>query len=384
MAVAVVSDAEQPHLGKFLRASKAFQPGDLLLREEPLLRLRRWQDALAAANALRKAQLFVPEGESPSMRRLQQATASEADPETALFVRSVVHFNSFGAGPSGREQVVFPTLARANHSCLPNCLVDADLGTLRAVRPITIGEEVTVSYLDDAGLLMDVKSRQKELQERYEFRCQCRRCTSVDDTRRFSCTCGGDQLPERGRLRCQQCERSSEGSELFEAEEKAAKSLEAARSGDLEEEDEGHELMKCHRFTSKHPHHQLTFALANEFAFPDPEASQQAVLTILDLVLQMPCQLALETGRDLARRLAKNGKEEPARKALQQAAAVAMVLDGKSSIEEVLAEWGETRQRPVRILRIFVPWPCRFVKIGLGTRDTRDLTEGERERGTRD
>lgn len=28
---------------------------------------------------------------------------------------------------------------------------------------------------------------------------------------------------------------------------KAAKSLEAARSGDLEEEDEGHELMKCHR-----------------------------------------------------------------------------------------------------------------------------------------
>lgn len=29
---------------------------------------------------------------------------------------------------------------------------------------------------------------------------------------------------------------------------KAAKSLQAARSGDLEEEDEGHELMKCHRF----------------------------------------------------------------------------------------------------------------------------------------
>ncbi|CAK9061466.1 unnamed protein product [Durusdinium trenchii] len=34
-------------------------------------------------------------------------------------------------------------------------------------------------------------------------------------------------------------------------------------------------------------------------------------------------RLALETGRDLARRLAKNGKEEPARKALQQARAMA-------------------------------------------------------------
>lgn len=33
----------------------------------------------------------------------------------------------------------------------------------------------------------------------------------------------------------------------LDALRKAAKSLQAARSGDLEEEDEGHELMKCHR-----------------------------------------------------------------------------------------------------------------------------------------
>ena len=45
------------------------------------------------------------------------------------------------------------------------------------------------------------------------------------------------------------------------------------------------------RFTSKHPSHHLSFALANEFAFPDPEKSQQVVLKVLDLVLQMPCQL---------------------------------------------------------------------------------------------
>lgn len=107
MAVAVSSDAERPHLGKFLRASKAFEPGvpqknliwfhcncrsrevpaknnrilshqnqsgklsncgakvayihdeDLVLREEPLLRLRRWpQDALSAAPRLREASQF--------------------------------------------------------------------------------------------------------------------------------------------------------------------------------------------------------------------------------------------------------------------------------------------------------------------------------------
>ncbi|CAL1167485.1 unnamed protein product [Cladocopium goreaui] len=224
MAVAVVSDAERPHLGKFLRASNAFKPGDLVLCEEPVLRLRRWNpEALSAASRLREAQLFVPEGDSAAVRRLRQATASEADPETSLFVRSVVHFNSFGAGPSGRDQVVFPTLARANHSCLPNCLVDGDAGTLRAVRPISVGEEVTVSYLDDAGLLMDISSRQKELQERYEFRCQCQRCTSVDDTRRFSCPCGGDRLPlDKSRLRCLACKETMEAAELFEAEEHLA------------------------------------------------------------------------------------------------------------------------------------------------------------------
>jgi len=233
---------------------------------------------------------------------------------------------------------------------LPNCLVDGDAGTLRAVRPISVGEEVTVSYLDDAGLLMDISSRQKELQERYEFRCQCQRCTSVDDTRRFSCPCGGDRLPlDKPRLRCLACKETMEAAELFEAEEKAAKSLQAARSGDLEEEDEGHELMKCHRFTSKHPHHQLTFALANEFAFPDPEASHQAVLTILDLILDMPCQLAIETGRELARRLRSSGKEESAGDVLLKAASVTMLLDGKQSIEEVLEDWGEAKTRPVKV-----------------------------------
>ena len=76
----------------------------------------------------------------------QMPCCTKAEPE-ALFVKSVLHFNSFGAGPAGQDQatevasswetpaffeqcraflaprssqVVFPTLARANHSCLPN------------------------------------------------------------------------------------------------------------------------------------------------------------------------------------------------------------------------------------------------------------------------
>ena len=74
---------------------------------------------------------------SPEGSNLENSEGTcQADPETSLFVRSVVHFNSFGAGPSGREQVVFPTLARANHSCLPNCaLVHGSIDSLFETRP---------------------------------------------------------------------------------------------------------------------------------------------------------------------------------------------------------------------------------------------------------
>ena len=119
------------------------------------MRVRRWQDALPQAERLRRAQLFVPCSDGPAVRAFR-----EAEP-MARFVRGVVQFNSFGAGVSGREQVVFATLARANHSCRPNGLVDGDAGTLRAVRAIARGQEVTVSYLSDADLLMDISSRRE-------------------------------------------------------------------------------------------------------------------------------------------------------------------------------------------------------------------------------
>ncbi|CAJ1405577.1 unnamed protein product [Effrenium voratum] len=341
----VVSDPSQPELGHFLRATQRFEPGDLVLQEAPLLRLRgrKWAEALPQVPRLREARLFVPTADSLAVRRMRAAVAREADPDAALFLRSVLHFNSFGAGTAGQDQVVFPTLARANHSCLPNCLVDGDLGTLRAVRPVESGEELSVSYLDDAALMLDIKSRQKELQERYEFRCRCLRCTSDDDTQRFCCSCKGDLLPRGAALRCLSCGLEPPAPEvrrLREAEAKAATSLQAARSGDLEEEDEGHELIKCHQFTSQHPRHGLSFALANEFAFPDPEVAKKIVLEVLDLVLKMPCQLAIDTGRDLAARQ----KGPLAVQTLMQAAAVAKLLDGKNSIEEVLKEWGETRK----------------------------------------
>eukprot|EP00435_Cladocopium_sp_Y103_P058465 s1209_g20.t1 len=57
-------------------------------------------------------------------------------------------------------------------------------------------------------------------------------------------------------------------------------------------------------------------------------------------------RLAIETGRELARRLRSSGKEESARNVFLKAASVTMLLDGKQSIEEVLEDWGEAKMRP--------------------------------------
>jgi len=61
-----------------------------------------------------------------------------------------------------------------------------------AIRPIQPGEEVSISYVDTAGLK---SMRQKELRERYKFKCGCEECEGkeerVDPREAFEC-------PEKG------------------------------------------------------------------------------------------------------------------------------------------------------------------------------------------
>jgi len=60
------------------------------------------------------------------------------------------------------------------------------------IRPIAKGEEVSISYVDTAGLR---SMRQKELRERYKFECKCEECERkeerVDPREAFEC-------PEKG------------------------------------------------------------------------------------------------------------------------------------------------------------------------------------------
>lgn len=72
----------------------------------------------------------------------------------------------------------FPLQSCMNHSCCPNAKAfksenDRDgQTTIIALRPIEIGEEVTISYIDEE---LPYEERQKLLAD-YGFRCKCPKC----------------------------------------------------------------------------------------------------------------------------------------------------------------------------------------------------------------
>ena len=71
-----------------------------------------------------------------------------------------------------------------NHSCNPSVYwtFDGKYMSLKCVRPIRKGEEIFLSYLGD--LVETRRSRQKELQDGYAFRCACSRCKAEEAAER--------------------------------------------------------------------------------------------------------------------------------------------------------------------------------------------------------
>ena len=80
--------------------------------------------------------------------------------------------------PEGRPlgSVLDPIVAAMNHSCIPNAFVFGEGHQLRvrSLRPLTAGEEVTISYVDRA---FAAAIRHEELETKYFFKCKCKALT---------------------------------------------------------------------------------------------------------------------------------------------------------------------------------------------------------------
>ncbi|KAF8259853.1 hypothetical protein EI94DRAFT_1812609 [Lactarius quietus] len=91
-------------------------------------------------------------------------------------------------GHNALYSAVFETFARINHSCCPNAMFrwdkDTFSGEIRAMRPISEGEEVTIAYFQDILEPATITHyRQKYLLEAYKFKCTCPVCARSSKAR---------------------------------------------------------------------------------------------------------------------------------------------------------------------------------------------------------
>lgn len=170
--------------GQGLVATRDFQVGEVVMREDPLIdmplkvfdnpdmdRVERWLDRKVNGLTCQQRQIYF---ELSDCRSDLRADDSE---KTALgiFWTNCMNFIDESAA-------VFPEMARTNHSCAPNTEFITNKGLtqqeLIAVQPIKQGQEITLSYLAANGEGSDIaKKRQEYLREYYGFQCVCAACT---------------------------------------------------------------------------------------------------------------------------------------------------------------------------------------------------------------
>jgi hypothetical protein len=114
---------------------------------------------------------------------------------------NIFYNNNFALSGPNEKRAVFLTVARLNHSCIPNAQGNLNAAlpggqfTIHALREIDKGEEITISYLHDE---LGVRStRQKWLKEGYGFECACEICIASGSGQRH-------EQSHRRRLKIQQ------------------------------------------------------------------------------------------------------------------------------------------------------------------------------------
>jgi SET domain-containing protein len=89
---------------------------------------------------------------------------------------------------AGSCDAVFFTISRINHSCIPNATFlwneKKAKQEIRAVKDITAGEEITISYFNCT--FYNKAQREDVLMRQYNFRCSCMACKDVENSTSFA------------------------------------------------------------------------------------------------------------------------------------------------------------------------------------------------------
>ena len=196
--------AELEDRGRGLVATKRMVSGDLVVRDEAVIRVEAEADTWQAGEAIQRqvdklsaekrkefykltkmqrlldiCDEFVAAAGDNSDQIRKAKMASMYKDVTAIFYNNDIS----GADDS---KCLFLTLALLNHSCAPNTAW-ARAGDnvrqleLRAIRDIEVGEEVTVNYISVEGRYSDTAARQTRLRAGWDFTCVCRLCETGEE-----------------------------------------------------------------------------------------------------------------------------------------------------------------------------------------------------------
>lgn len=117
----------------------------------------------------------------PFVRRLLQIYANNAIPMPERFLVTCDELEI-------QVSQLSPTVARFNHSCLPNALFEwrEDKQVVLAACDIKKGEEIFVSYLGSACWHCETKERQELFVTRFGFSCACSLCATITGKKNIS------------------------------------------------------------------------------------------------------------------------------------------------------------------------------------------------------
>eukprot|EP00668_Euglena_longa_P032138 GGOE01041429.1.p1 GENE.GGOE01041429.1~~GGOE01041429.1.p1 ORF type:complete len:334 (+),score=50.75 GGOE01041429.1:26-1003(+) len=186
----------QPVAGKGLGlvATRPIQKGERFWAERPILILppegTTLRQLIAQLPSIEEREQFVCEMVDQLGESSRDAFWGLADAHTCgggKTAYGIACTNGLSLG--GQEAVagIFPTIARLNHSCMPNVhnqwLPVRQEQVLHAARTIPRGEELCLRYIP---LDLDRATRQKRLRRAFGFVCQCDACASSAETIRES------------------------------------------------------------------------------------------------------------------------------------------------------------------------------------------------------
>ena len=191
-----------PNKGYGLVATRDIQESELIIAEEPLLKVKLSPEGDLVGKFCTDKREFI----SPALIQVLNELADKdlfkfyslsdscsavlaQDPDLKSGFKTnygIIKTNSFSMDFNNQTYLtLFPTISRLNHSCQPNCnhYWSGTVFKVRAMKPVKAGEELTISYMSplQRADFHSRESRRKILHEEFGFDCNCDLCHSNQD-----------------------------------------------------------------------------------------------------------------------------------------------------------------------------------------------------------